>query len=107
MTLTNRLKDLGLTELQEVPMDSRFQSFESVKEALNGNVQALPSIRVPVTVSIEIDAEPQTYTLVVPSGKFNVVRSSRSNIKDGAVKIGPFYLEVEAHHSIKPVDGLA
>ena len=100
MTLIDRLKALGLTELQEVPMDSRFQTFESIKEALNGNFKVVPGVRIPVTVSIEVDAEPQTYTLLALPGKLNVIRPSCGNIKDAAVKVGPFYLEVEAHHSV-------
>ena len=98
MKLINSLKAQGLREFQEVSVDSRFQSFESVKEALNGNLQVVPSARIPITVSVEVDAEPQTCTLIVPSGKFNVLRSSSGNIEDSAVKIGPFYLEVETHH---------
>jgi hypothetical protein len=100
MTLFSDLTARGLREFKEVSLDSPFYSFERVKEALNGNVQILPSIRIPITVCVEIDAQPQTCTLVVPAGKLDVIRRCPGNIENGAVKIGPFYLEVEAHHPV-------
>ncbi len=94
MDLISVLEEKGLREFQDRPFHPSLYTFERFKQTINHDFKVAPCIRIPVTICTEIDTEAHPCTLTLSPGQVEVIRRSAGNIKDGLVKVGPFYLEV-------------